>query len=63
MRRLFEFSKVCMLALVCVLFLGLGLKAEAAPGTISKVVQTNADSTNIEVEWSNCRQLLPVEML
>lgn len=53
MRRLFEFSKVCMLALMCVLFLGLGLKAEAAPGTISKVVQTNADSTNIEVEWSN----------
>ncbi len=48
---LVKFSKVWMLALLCVLFLG--IKAEAATGTVNGVKQTGHDYDAVLVEWKN----------
>lgn len=48
-----RFSKVWMLALLCVLFLGVGIKAEAAPGQVTGVKQTGYASNGVEVVWNN----------
>ena len=44
-----KFSKVWMLALLCVLFLG--VKAEAATGTVREVKQTNHTYNAVLLEW------------
>lgn len=46
-----KFSKVWMLALLCVLFLG--VKAEAATGTVKGVKQTNHTYNAVLLEWKN----------
>ncbi|MCI8484363.1 MAG: fibronectin type III domain-containing protein [Lachnospiraceae bacterium] len=51
MKNLVKFSKAWMLALLCVLFLGVGIKAEAAPGTVTGLKQTGHNTTAVQVEW------------
>ncbi len=49
-----KFSKLWMLALMCVLFLGVGIKAEAAPGQVTGVKQTgySVNPICVRVEWN-----------
>ncbi len=53
MKSILKFSKVWMLALLCVLFLGIGIKSEAAPGTVNGVKQTRYGVNAVEVSWSD----------
>ncbi len=53
MKSLVKFSKVWMLALLCVLFLGVGMKAEAAPGRVEGLEQTNYDTGAVEIGWKD----------
>ncbi|MCI9082869.1 MAG: fibronectin type III domain-containing protein [Lachnospiraceae bacterium] len=53
MKSLVKFSKVWMLALLCVLFLGVGIKAEAAPGQVTGLKQTNYDTSAVQIGWNN----------
>lgn len=53
MKSLLKFSKVWMAALLFVLFLGVGIKSEAAPGTVNGVKQTRYSTSAVEVGWSN----------
>lgn len=53
MKNFVKFSKVSMLALLCALFLGVGIKAEAAPGSVQKVEQTGHSTSAVRVEWPN----------
>ncbi|MEY8391785.1 hypothetical protein D3Z36_13855 [Lachnospiraceae bacterium] len=47
-----KFSKLWMLALMCVLFLGVGIKVEAAPGQVTGVKQ-EADATyGVGLSWN-----------
>ena len=49
-----------MLTLLCVLFLGVGIKAEAAPGAVQKVEQTGHSTSAVEIEWPNVSVGSPV---
>ena len=56
-KNIVKFSKVWMLTLLCALFLGVGIKAEAAPGTVTGLKQVdltgNASPTNtVALEWT-----------
>ena len=53
MKKLWNVSKVCTLVLMCVLFLGIGIKAEAAaPGQVTGLKQTNASTGYVYVSWN-----------
>lgn len=46
-----EHMKLCMLALMCILFLGVGIRAEAAPGTVTGLEQEDGNDTIAVVQW------------
>lgn len=52
-KNIVKFSKVWMLTLLCALFLGVGIKAEAAPGTVQKIEQTGHAINAVEITWPN----------
>ncbi len=52
MKRFFSVSKMCMIALMCVLFLGAGMHVKAAaPGQVTGVKQQKYDYTAVEIVW------------
>ncbi len=52
MKNFIKSSKTWMFALLCVLFFSIGIKAEAAPGTVANVKQTGHNSSAVQVEWT-----------
>lgn len=57
MRNLFKVAKVTTLALVCTLFLGIGMKAEAA----SSVQQVDDSSSSVSISWTGSAEKYLVE--
>lgn len=56
-KNIVKFSKVWMLTLLCALFLGVGIKAEAAPGTVSGLKQvdlkgSSSPTNTVALEWN-----------
>lgn len=51
MKNFLKFAKVSLMVMACALFLGIGMKAEAAPGTIIGLKQTGANGGAVSVEW------------
>lgn len=53
MKRFFTISKVCMIALMCVLFLGVGLNVKAAaPNKVTGLKQLDATSNTVRITWN-----------
>ncbi len=52
MKNFVKSTKTWMFALLCVLFFSIGIKAEAAPGTVSNVKQTNDTVNTVTIEWT-----------
>lgn len=58
MNNFLKLSKTCLLALLSVLFLSVGIKAEAAPGTVTGVKQIDFDTSygsptdSVALQWS-----------
>ena len=51
MKNFVKSTKTWMFALLCVLFFSIGIKAEAAPGTVTNVKQTGHGLSAVQVEW------------
>lgn len=51
MREVCRYFKLCALAVVCVLFLGVGVKAQAAPAQVQGVEQSNGGLSYVEISW------------
>lgn len=51
MKNLWKFARICTMALMCVFFLGFGIKAEAAPGQVTGVKQTNDGTGYVYISW------------
>lgn len=52
-KGIWKYARVCLMAAVCVLFLCMGMKAEAAePAKVTGVEQTKGGSNNVTVKWS-----------
>lgn len=53
MKKLWNVSKVCTLVLMCALFLGIGIKAEAAaPGQVTGLKQTDAGTKWVDITFN-----------
>lgn len=53
MERFFWVSRVCIVALMCVLFFGVGIKSEAAaPGKVTGVKQVNDSASAVSLSWN-----------
>lgn len=52
MKSLWKFTRICTMALMCVLFLGFGIKAEAAPGQVTGVKQTDAGTSSVDITFN-----------
>ena len=46
-----EHMKLCMLTLMCILFLGVGIRAEAAPEKVTGFRQEDGNDTIAVVQW------------
>ena len=53
MKNFVKTSKLWMLTLLCVLFFGIGIKAEAAPGAVNGLQQTKHGYSAVEIKWNN----------
>lgn len=51
MREAWKHLKLCVLLAMCVLFLGAGVKAQAAPAQVQGVEQTRDSSGSVTVSW------------
>lgn len=51
MRKLSKYVKAGLLLAVCMLFLGMGMKAEAAPAKVTGLKQVDAGSASVDVKW------------
>ena len=51
MREAWKHLKLCVLLAVCVLFLGAGVKAQAAPAQVQGVEQTRDSFSSVTVSW------------
>lgn len=65
MKNFFKAAKVGLMIMVCALFLGIGIKAEAAPGPVTGLKQT-ADGQDsgkyaVKMEWSGTADAYMVE--
>lgn len=52
MKSFLKVAKVSFMVMVCALFLGIGMKAEAAPGAVTNLRQTKDDVDAVQVEWA-----------
>ncbi len=52
MKNFLKVAKVSLMVMACALFLGIGIKAEAAPGKVTGLKQTAANSGAVAVEWT-----------
>lgn len=52
MKNFVKSTKTWMFALLCVLFFSIGIKAEAAPGTVTDVKQTGDTTNAVQLEWN-----------
>lgn len=52
MKNFLKIAKVSFMIMVCALFLGIGIKAEAAPGAVTNLKQEDDSNTSIVVSWT-----------
>ncbi len=52
MKSFLKVAKVSFMVMVCALFLGIGIKAEAAPAAVTYLRQTADDVDAVKVEWN-----------
>lgn len=52
MKSFLKVAKVSFMVMVCALFLGIGIKAEAAPAAVTNLRQTADDVDAVKVEWA-----------
>lgn len=51
--RMWKYARICFMAAVCALFLGAGMKAEAAPAKVENLEQVGNNGDNgIELRWN-----------
>ncbi len=51
MKNFLKVAKVSLMVMACALFLGIGIKAEAAPGKVTGLKQTDANSGSVTIRW------------
>lgn len=51
MKNYLKIAKLGLMVMACALFLGIGIKAEAAPGKVLNVKQTGATSGGVGIKW------------
>ncbi len=51
MREVWKYLKVCALAVVCVVLLGVSVKTQAAPAQVQGLKQTNNSASSVTVSW------------
>lgn len=52
MKSFLKMAKVGFMVMVCALFLGIGMKAEAAPGAVTNLRQIKHDVDAVQIEWA-----------
>lgn len=51
MKNFLKVAKVSFMVMACALFLGIGIKAEAAPGKVANLKQVGANSGSVTIDW------------